>query len=70
MPPRSHKQLTVGQIELIRWWIQKGASGTATLQSLNPPASIRKIIKTLPKSRRHDRTAPAAVNYQPIALSF
>ncbi len=70
MPPRSHKQLTAGQIELIRWWIQKGASGTATLQSLHPPASIRKIIQTLPKSRQRDRTAPAGVKSQPIALAF
>lgn len=70
MPPRSHKQLTSGQIELIRWWIEKGASGTATLQSLNPPASIRKIINALPRSRQGDRTAPAGAHLQPIALAF
>ncbi len=57
MPPRSRHQLTSGQISLIRWWIAKGASGTATLNSMHPPENIRIIIEHLP---HRNRTGPTA----------
>ena len=55
MPPRSRRQLTSGQIAVIRWWIGKGASGTATLNSMHPPENIRKILEQLPA---RDRSGP------------
>ncbi len=57
MPPRSRRQLTAGQIAVIRWWIAKGASGTATLASMHPPGNIRNIIEHLPGRRQSGPTA-------------
>ena len=57
MPPRSHYQPPAGQIALIRWWIAKGASGTATLNSMHPPKNIQNIIQHLPA---RDRSGPTA----------
>ncbi len=71
MPPRSRRQLTAGQIQLIRWWIEKGASGTATLNQLNPPPAIRRIIRGLPRTGRGERSAPAgSAAHQTLALAF
>lgn len=60
MPPRRHHQLTPTQIQLIRWWIQSGASGTATLNALHPPAFIRRDVGA-PAPRTDDSlTLPSA----------
>ncbi len=68
MPPRHHHQLTSNQIELIHWWIQTGASGSATLQSLRPPENIRRIIQSMAPRHRDEnvRTIPDA---RPMTLS-
>ncbi len=67
MPPRSRRQPAPGQIELIRWWIEKGASGTATLWSMHPPEFIRRIINSLPQRDRSSRTA-AETKFRPLAF--
>ena len=65
MPPRHHHQLTAGQIQLIRWWIQTGASGTASLNSLHPPAFIRRDIGDPVPRTENSSALPSA---QPIAF--
>ncbi len=65
MPPRYHHQLTAAQIQLIRWWIQTGASGTARLNSLHPPAFIRRDMGAIHPRNEDSLTLPSA---QPIAL--
>ncbi|NNM85725.1 MAG: hypothetical protein HKL96_08225 [Phycisphaerales bacterium] len=54
MPPHRRRQLTRDQIALIHFWIESGASGTATLQSLHPSADITRIINRSANTRRHD----------------
>lgn len=44
MPPDGKPQPTPDQIELLRWWIQAGAPEEKTLQDLNPPPAILKIV--------------------------
>ncbi len=66
MPPRHHHQLTPAQIQLIRWWIQTGASGTASLNSLHPPAFIRRDIGGRAPRTEDLLALPSA--HQPIAL--
>jgi uncharacterized membrane protein len=67
MPPRHHHQLTANEIQLIRWWIQSGASDSASLNSLHPPAYIRRIIwaeHPAPRNMNVRVTLPGA----PIAM--
>ncbi len=54
MPPHRRRQLTKDQIALIEFWIKSGASGTATLQSLHPPADITQIINRSVDTQRRD----------------
>lgn len=47
MPPKEKGQLTAHQIALIRWWVQKGASFTASVQELMPDATIQPALNAL-----------------------
>ena len=67
MPPRHHHQLTANEIQLIRWWIQTGASGSATLNSLRPPEGIRRIINAM-TPRQRDEDVRASQSAKPIAM--
>lgn len=67
MPPRHHHQLTTSEIALIRWWIQTGASGSATLHSLRPPENIRRIIQSM-TPRRLNEDDRANHQAKPIAM--
>ena len=40
MPPSNKEQLTDGEIQLIEWWIQSGASQEQTLASLKPSNAL------------------------------
>jgi mono/diheme cytochrome c family protein len=41
MPPKGKPQLTPGEEAVLAWWIEAGASGTATAAALHPPPAIR-----------------------------
>ena len=44
MPPAGKPQLTTAEISVLQWWINAGASGTATAADLHPPADIAKAL--------------------------
>ncbi len=47
MPPRSHPQLTAGEIAILKWWVNAGASPTQRLDALRPPRNILTDVQTL-----------------------
>ena len=47
MPPRGRKPLSVAEAELIRWWIDEGASFEETVAQVNPPPSVQAIVEQL-----------------------
>lgn len=47
MPPRGRKPLTVLEAELIRWWIDEGASPTKTVTETTPPPGIQALLEQL-----------------------
>ncbi len=44
MPPDGKRQLTEAEMALVRWWLDAGAPTDKTVQELNPPPAIMKII--------------------------
>ncbi len=69
MPPRRRRQLTKDQIALIRFWIESGASGTATLRSLHPPADITNILNRSVGTQRHDEPLMVRTNDMVVLAS-
>ena len=47
MPPRGKKPLTVLEAELIRWWIDEGASTTKTVGEAKPTPSVQVLLEQL-----------------------
>lgn len=47
MPPDGKPQPEPGEIALLRWWIDTGASSNAVLDELRPPAEVRDAIERL-----------------------
>ncbi len=45
MPPDGKPQPTAGEIELVRWWINSGASAEKSATELNAPALILQTLK-------------------------
>ncbi len=70
MPPADEPQLTKEEIAVLKWWIENGASETATVASIKAPADVEGALavllaKGLPKS-----AAPVKVaKPKPAALS-
>jgi len=55
MPPADEPQLTKEEIAVLKWWIENGASETATVASIKAPADVEGALavllaKGLPKS--------------------
>ncbi len=44
MPPRDKRQVTVAEAELIRWWIDQGASFNETIAEAEPNESVKFIF--------------------------
>lgn len=59
MPPKGKKDLSTQEVALIKWWIDQGASKTATVSSLKSNDEITKIISTLvsPQKKADDLAA-------------
>jgi uncharacterized membrane protein len=47
MPPDGKKQLTEGQVQLLAWWINEGASFDKTVSQLNTNEEMRAVLNTL-----------------------
>ena len=47
MPPRGKKPLTALEAELIRWWIDEGASTTKTVGEAKPTPSVQALLEQL-----------------------
>ena len=47
MPPRGKKPLTALEAELIRWWIDEGASTTKTVGEAKPTPSVQVLLEQL-----------------------
>jgi mono/diheme cytochrome c family protein/uncharacterized membrane protein len=68
MPPKEKGQLTTQQIKLIQWWIQKGASFSATVKELAPDASIQPALHSLMHKAGTETAAPAGLPEAAAAL--
>ena len=44
MPPDGKRQLSANELTLVRWWLDAGAPTDKTVQELNPPPQILKIL--------------------------
>lgn len=44
MPPAGKRQLSANELVLLRWWLDAGAPTDKTVQELNPPPQILKIL--------------------------
>ncbi len=55
MPPSDEKQVTKEELAILKWWIESGASETATVASVKAPADVESALavmlaKGLPKA--------------------
>lgn len=46
MPPDGKRQLSANELALVNWWLDAGAPTDKTVQELNPPPAIMKILGT------------------------
>jgi hypothetical protein len=44
MPPDGKRQLTAGELTILKWWLDAGAPTDKTVKELNPPPQIVKLI--------------------------
>jgi mono/diheme cytochrome c family protein len=71
MPPSDEPQLTKEEVALLKWWIESGASGTATVSASKPTADVEGALAAL-LSKGLPKTAAAptkAAKPKPAALS-
>jgi hypothetical protein len=61
MPPRGGKRLPVLEAELIRWWIDEGASTTKTVGEAKPTPSVQVLLEEL-AGPPEQRVAPVLRN--------
>lgn len=61
MPPKEKGQLTGNQIALIKWWVQKGASFSASVNELAPDANIQPALNTLMQKNDKELISPASL---------
>ena len=47
MPPSDEKQVTKEELAILKWWIENGASETATVASLKAPADVEAALAVL-----------------------
>lgn len=47
MPPSDEPQLTKDEVAILKWWIETGASETATVASVKAPADVEGALATL-----------------------
>lgn len=45
MPPENKPQMEAGEVELLKWWIDKGADPTKTVKDFDVPAALLKVIE-------------------------
>lgn len=68
MPPQDHPQPTAAEIELVRWWIDRGASETLSVADALPPSDSRALLESAsgadasasPTSKPAPSTTPSA----------
>jgi mono/diheme cytochrome c family protein len=60
MPPKDKPQLNEGQIALIHWWINEGASFDKQVKDLQQPEKIKPVLLAL-QSDRIEHKAPSTV---------
>jgi len=53
MPPGDREAMTAGEITLLRWWIDQGASATMTVAEAKPDESIRRLLDELDVAPKH-----------------
>ncbi|MGB4771157.1 MAG: c-type cytochrome domain-containing protein [Chitinophagaceae bacterium] len=61
MPPKEKGQLTTQQVKLIQWWVQKGASFSASVQELAPDADIQQALNALMQKAGTELAVSAAL---------
>ncbi len=60
MPPEGKPQLSPAELELLRWWIQEGASNTMTVNDSPIPEAAKALVEEL-------LAKPTALNQRPPA---
>lgn len=70
MPPSDEVQLTKEEVALIKWWIETGASETATVAATKPAADVEAALASLLAKGLPKNTASAkAAKPKPAALT-
>lgn len=70
MPPSDEPQLTKEELAVLKWWIETGASETATVASLKAPADVEGALAVLLAKGLPKAAAPAKpVKPKPAALT-
>ncbi len=62
MPPEGKDQLTPAEVELLRWWIEQGASNTMTVNDTPFPEAAKTLVEELlakPTAMRESAAQPA-----------
>lgn len=62
MPPSDEPQLTKEEVAVLKWWIETGASESATVASLKPAADVEGALTVLLAKGLPKATATAKVN--------
>lgn len=65
MPPKGRRPVTVAEAELLRWWIDAGASFDQTLADVDVPASVRPTIERITGPLNDGMPAILAVEVPP-----
>jgi hypothetical protein len=70
MPPSDEPQLTKEEVAILKWWIETGASDTATVAATKPTAEVEGALAVLLAKGLPKVAAPAKVEKpKPAALS-
>ncbi len=70
MPPSDEPQLTKEEVAILKWWIETGASNTATVATTKPTAEVEGALAVLLAKGLPKVAAPAKVEKpKPAALS-
>lgn len=70
MPPKGKTEpMTEGEIALLEWWINKGASPTMTIGEAEPDSEIRQVIDSFFSQEQQHASSPAHGIHPVVAIS-
>lgn len=66
MPPKEKPQLTEGEVALVHWWIESGASFDKKVKELAQPAAVKPVLLAL-QNASPEKTSLAAIPAEPVS---